>query len=762
MRYLLKKMLRDFRSMSRQFIAIFLMAFIAMLIYSGMEGTWYGMEVGIQRYFEETDIADAWAMAQNFSEDYIDGVSQIDGIKSVEGRMVFSVTPIDNPNGSIEITSFSTLKSSRPVLIDGTELNEEEQGLWLAKEYAEKNSLAVGDVISIDYNGEVIDFAVLGIISEAEYVYYLGNNDEVLPDYSQYGYAYINKETLNKKLRHNNVNRLFIKYEDNVNEKEVKSEIYNKLSNQGTIILDHNQNKSIRGVNDKIQQLYKISLMFSSIFVLLALLTIVTTMRRIVKTQKIQIGTLKGLGVSKGTIVFHYALYGFIISLLGVVLGILMGPRLLSPVLLAAQLKTYSIPDVESQLNNISIMMGAFIVIACTVATIFASLKGLRGVPAENMRNVSMQKVKSKNSKLVGLLSFEWRWILRETFNNKVRFIMGVVGVTGCMMLVMATRGLQDSAHYANDYLYKEVYTYEQKITVTPEFDQNSIDKKSDEYQMVQENTIEILKHDEKKVGTVTVIGSGNFIHLSNMKDEAINIDNNEGIISHKLSEVLGVTIGDIIEIKDYTKNEYLYLKITEISNIPSPQGIFMSKDTWNALGREFVPTSILSKDNNSSELIKDNPAVNNVTNKSDLSISVNKLLDTFKMIFLLLNVAAITMGVVILYNLGTLNYTEKSREYATLKVLGYKPREIFALSIRESLLTTIIGVLVAIPCGYKFLEIYVKTVSVESFEWLIKLNNGSFITALTVTIICSLGINILVAIKINKINMIDSLKSVE
>lgn len=760
MKYLLKKMLRDMKSMLGQFIAIFLMAFIAIFIYSGMEGTWHGMEMGIQKYFDETNIADAWIISGDFTEDQMEKVGQVEGVKSAEGRTVFSATAKEiSADSSIEFTSFSTLKSSKPIVTDGEALNEKSQGVWISEEYAEANGLSVGDVLTVELGQGASELKILGTILQSEYVYYLGNGDEILPDYEQYGYAYINEDTLNNKFSFNSINRIYIVYENDVNEKSIEEDIQKELDNQGMIIMDHQQNKSIRGVNDKIQQLYRISLMFSSVFILLALLTMITTMRRIVKTQKIQIGTLKGLGVSNAIIAIHYGLFGFIISFLGVILGMLTGPRFLTPILLSAQLKTYSIPDVTSHITNISVMMSILIVIGCTLATVLASIKGLRGVPSESMRNTTLQHIKSKKSRKPQFFSFEWRWIFRETLNNKVRFSMGIVGVAGCMMLIMATRGLQDSANYANEYLYENVYTYDKKVNIAPNFEPSSIAEDDKGYQMIQEGSIEISKHDNIKLGTVIIVDPGDYINLSDMNNQKISIESNEGIMSHKLSEVLGVEKGDIIQVKDYTMADSLYLKITEISNIPSPQGIFMSKDTWESIGKKFVATAVLCDANSD---LSDNTEVINEVKKSTLKEGVNKLLDTFKMIFLLLNIAAITMGIVILYNLGILNYTEKSREYATLKVLGYKSSEIFALSMRESFLTTLIGVIVAIPCGYAFLELYVKTVSVESFEWLIHLETDSFIIALVVTVICSFVINIFVAIKINKINMVDSLKSIE
>lgn len=759
--FLLKKMLRDIKAMFQQFIAILLMAFIAMLIYSGMEGTWYGMQEGLEQYCEETNIADAWILGSVFSIEEINQFKEIEGISSVEGRMNI-VFPLDEEgeNKSIELNVFSSLNISKPIIVEGKEINEELEGIWLDKEYAEKNNLSIGDKFVFYFGNEKIESEILGLVLNSEYTYYLGSNDEVLPDYTKYAYGYINENTFQKLTGSKyTVNKIYIEYESGADAELIKEKISDKFVDIGMMYVEQEQHESIKGVNNKIQQLYKISLMFSAIFILLAILTIVTTMKRIINIQKIQIGALKGLGIKSSTIIIHYACYGVLVSSLGVIAGIVIGPRFLTPILLSAQLKTYSIPLVNSQITYMSILIGLGIIFSCTLASVLACLAEMKGVPAENMRNNNVQEVNFRQNGLLEKMDFESRWILREIFNNKIRFVMGIVGVAGCMVLIIATRGLQDSANFANDYLYGEVYTYERKINISNEFDNNFAG--GDTYQYIQEGQIEIINHNKEEIGTVIVVGDGNFINLKNSDGEAIDIENNEGIISHKFAEMLDIEKGDIIELKSYLKRDVIMLKITEISNIPSPQGIIMSEMTWKSLGMDFAPTAILSSDS-SEDFSKEISGVEGIIEKSEQSQSVENLLDTFKMIFLLLNIAAITMGGVILYNLGTLSYTEKSREYATLKVLGYRPNEIVMLSIRESVLTTFIGILVAIPLGFKFLQIYVNVVSVETFEWIFRLEKESFMLALIVTVVCSLGINVIVAKKINKINMVDSLKSVE
>lgn len=184
-----------------------------------------------------------------------------------------------------------------------------------------------------------------------------------------------------------------------------------------------------------------------------------------------------------------------------------------------------------------------------------------------------------------------------------------------------------------------------------------------------------------------------------------------------------------------------------------------MTKQTWENLGAKFIPTSALSEKLNASE---DGDKYEKIIEKSSQIENVNSLMSSYNMIFNLLILAAITLAVVILYNLGALNYTEKIREYATLKVLGYHNKEIANLALKENLITTTVGILIGLPLGFAFIRIYIGIVSVDNFEWLSKLEIKSLTIAIVITVICSFGVNLLLGLKIRKIKMAESLKSVE
>ena len=185
-------------------------------------------------------------------------------------------------------------------------------------------------------------------------------------------------------------------------------------------------------------------------------------------------------------------------------------------------------------------------------------------------------------------------------------------------------------------------------------------------------------------------------------------------------------------------------------------------KNAYENLGQDFIRTSLLLDDNEISQDIESLSYVQEYTTIDSQYESTNEITKSVSMIFVIMIVAAILLAVVILYNLGILSYTEKSREFATLKVLGFYQKEITLISLRENIITTLIGWIIGIPIGLWFLKTYVSIVSTDSFDWVAKLSVPRFMVASLITVGCSIGVSLLLTLKVKKINMVEALKSVE
>ncbi|MDR0569908.1 MAG: ABC transporter permease [Clostridiales Family XIII bacterium] len=769
MKYLIVKMFRDMKAMIYQFYAILLMAFVGVAIYTGLEGAWHGLEAGLDNYFAMTGVADAWAVADGFSDEEARRISRLPGVSAAEREMV-GYLDIKSPGVSgdpeLRLAVCAGGNAHQPFLVtEGADFDGKSDGLWLDADFAGAKSLWPGDSLTVSMNGRRTNMRIMGLVLAPEYVCYLGSQDDIIPDHDKYAFGYANEHYAAEIFGAFRPNKLNIYYSEGADEGAIREGIDQVIKGRTSFFMNHGLNASIKSTRVKISQMFKISLLFSSIFVLLALLTIVTTMKRIVSAQRIQIGTLAALGTRGSVILAHYSLYGFIVSLLGAVLGLLLGPAVLSEVLLGIQLKIYSIPFAGRRLTWLSALLVVLIVGLCTLAAALASRGGLKAMPAESLRNSSAGNVRYRRAKGEGMssgavVSFEWRWIFRELSKNLVRFLMGVAGVVGCVTLIMASLGLQDSANYANDFLYSQVYTYRYKLNIDRYFDTGKA--RGDFAQLLEEDEALFNAGARHMGGRVSVMEEDGFVSLYDAKGRRMSLADHEGVMSHMLARTLGVKAGDEVAVRCQGAEDELRVRVTGISNNPAPQGLFLHRDVWEGLGMDFLPTAVLTSDEALAGRLGADPSVSRVLSVDDQSRNVKKLLDSFTVLFNLLILAAITMGWVVLYNLGLLSYSERGLIYATLKVLGFRRLEVTSLAYRENAFITVLGLLLGVPAGLSFLRLYVGLVSADNFEWPVKLNDSSFVASLALTAVCAVFVNYVIAGKINGVRMAESLKALE
>lgn len=399
----------------------------------------------------------------------------------------------------------------------------------------------------------------------------------------------------------------------------------------------------------------------------------------------------------------------------------------------------------------------------------FACSKSLKRMPAEILRGAVPKTGKRILVERIPFiwkrLSFGWKWSLKDISRNKVKTIMRIIGVFECMMLLIASLGMKNSLDYANNYVYNTQYTYGTKAVLqqnTTEENRDELIKIAGESQWVQEIPLEIKVNDKEKSAFISIVDSGNFVNLETLENKIIEFPQEGVFITRKIAEQLDLNVGDEFEFRARGYENFTTSIITEIVSAPSPQGIFISSNQWEQMGKSFVPTLLLIKSNSIEEKIKDLSYVQESTTIDNQLQSTRNITESISIIFFLLKIAAVVLGVVILYNLGVLSYTERTREYAALKVAGFYQKEIRFFALRENIFITVIGWLIGIPIGISFLKIYVRTVSMDSFDWVAKLTPLSFIIASVITVGCSIGVSLLLTQKVKKINMVEALKTVE
>lgn len=769
---LLRKMLRDMRSNLSSFISIFIMAILAAFVYSGINAEWYGMQNISDNYYDETNLPDIWITGSDFTQEDVKIVKQLNGITNVTLRLCFDspveITSSDNQSDILLRLNIMDENNtvSTPKVVAGSPLNSASEGLWLDEYFAKANKLKTGDTISLEISGERLQVRVLGLILHPEYVYKAKDGSTFLPDHKSFGFAYLYSSFFDQFSVTNYIpyNQLLITLNDEVHVDTVIKELENIYSDRYSIIIDRDNHPSVSAFNSEIEQNKAMGGVFPVVFFLISALSMLTTMTRMTNSQRILIGTLKALGFSKKRILFHYISYGIWLGLVGGLIGLFTGPLVIPPILFAMQKTIYTLPQWSIAISPSSIHIVILLVLCCGASSYLACHGQLKEMPASSLRPKASKHIRHnplEKSKLWLSLDFSIQWNLRDIWRSRIRSVMAVIGVTGCTALLIFGFGLRDTVNNVSSLMYKELNLYESKINLVENPSKEAQDSISKSYsgQWIMEASIELRNDNNKENGSLTVLDIGDKMHFKDYKNRLISLPEEGIAISSKMAELLGIRPGDTVEWRLYGEKEWIRSIATLTYRTPMGQGLSLTRREYEGLGKRFMPTALLT-----SEFIEDNgqlKAIKNIQNKNSLIDDFNNMLESMKMIIVILVLGSLLLGSVVLYNLGALSFTEKTRELATLKVLGFFPKQIRSLLQLQNLWLTLLGILIGIPTGCRLVSFMLSTMP-ASLDMVPSISLLSLLFSITVTLIISVAVNWVLSKNISKIDMVSALKSVE
>ncbi len=569
---------------------------------------------------------------------------------------------------------------------------------------------------------------------------------------------------------------------------DAKEEV-NKIENPTWYILDRSDNAGYSSFIQDTESIENLSIVFPIVFFAIAVLVSLTSMTRMVEEERQEIGTLKALGYNTFHIVFKYILYASLACIIGAIIGMNIGFQLLPRIIWSMYEMMYTMPSIIVSFNYENAMLGLSIIYICIVgATIYAILREAKSVPATLLRPKSPKLGKRVLLERVTFiwkrLNFSHKVTVRNIFRYKKRFLMTIIGIFGCTSLILAGFGLKDSISKILPYQYENIFQYDMQValktTLTDEQRQNAITnlKENEKITDVVESKIlsETAQNGENEEDVQIVIPESKeeikkVINIIDLETEEKIECNQEGvIITDKLSELIDVKVGDTIKIKDSDGNEK-EVKITNIAENYISHYIYMSKEYYENLYQEQYNTNVLFvKDNNltedeEEEISKEIIAKNEVSTIS-LTSNVLKTLDdtmnSLNYVVVILIVSAGLLAFVVLYNLSNVNISERIRELATIKVLGFYDREVYSYITRETILLTIIGIILGLIGGY-FLNFYIiGTCEIDILRFVKVIDPLSYLYAILITAVFSIIVNIFTYFALKKIDMISSLKSVE
>lgn len=781
---LFRKMLRDYKANFGAFFSVFLLAALAMALFCTFEGHVLSQKVARENYHKECNLSDVWMYGEGFSDDELDTVRNLDFVKDAQLRMSVTGSAPDCDGAQVDIYLERENLVDTPYYISGKPFDPTDtDGIWLANAFARLRNIKVGDDFTIEYNGITFTREVKGLVESAEYefreadgdadvyleniaIVYMSYDAFPIRDYINHMVDKISDEKLAKIMPYT---QMIIVTTDGggLAHEEALAE---SIDRDYSAIVDRKSIPGLARLDSELEQHQSFSYLFVIIFVGIAILVIATSMGRMVEQQRTQIGTMNALGLKRHKIMLHYISFSLVVSVVGVVLGLLVGTLWGSPAVIGMFANWYIVPGLHSVFHPMYLIIAAGIVAVCVLASYISCRKLLRIKPAEALRPAAPKKGKKcifERLPFWKKLSFTSQYNLRDISRAKLRSFMCVIGTAVGMLLMIYAVGCNELLGSMIEINFNRVTVGEYQIKFSEDAKTETVDDMAEELdgEMVMMNQVEVAKEknapsDKKKKETVTVLEGKNLYNILDLNNQVKKLTPGTIGISRKLAADLDVKEGDTIYWHLYTKNTWYEAKVGTIYRSLESQGIAYLREDYEKTGAEYIP-SFLMTDDKAAKDKADLDYVTGVNSKSEMQAAYESSMEIMNMMVGMMAVFSILMIVVVLYNSGVLSFHERVKEFATLKVLGLRSSKIRRILSMQNLWLSIIGIIIGAPLGNVSLNAMINT-NGENFDYNLMLAPVDYVIAGIFVMIISMLVSFMFSKRIRKLDMVETLKGVE
>lgn len=558
---------------------------------------------------------------------------------------------------------------------------------------------------------------------------------------------------------------------------DAKKEI-DELEKPKWYILDLDSNVGYYSFSQDSERINKLAKVFPLLFYIVAVLVSLTTMTRMVEEERGELGTLKSLGYNDNQILFKYIIYALLATTIGSVLGVIIGSKTIPSIIYGMYSLMYTLGDFINSFDLTSALLGSLIAIGCILlSTYLAVKKSLKEVPAELLRPKSPAIGKRVLLERIPFiwkrLSFSRKVTIRNVFRYKKRFLMTILGIAGCTGLIITGFGIQDCITNMVPNQYEKIFSYDLEITFNK--DSKTLDKDYEEISKLKEFTstlkvnkeaIDILNKDTNQ--TVQLIVPFNdyndFIKIQDRKTKKQYSLKDKIYVSEKLYKLLNLKENDTLKIK--LDNKEYTTKVGGSTENYIMHYIYMSKDVYNSDSYNTMLVKVNNLTNDArkelSKKLKEYDSVSKLTYNSLSRTVFDDAMENFGQVSGVLIVSAGLLAFVVLYNLSSINISERKRELASIKVLGFYDNEVYNYIGRENKILTFIGMLLGCLIGYILTMYIIKTCELDITMFSPKISIYSYIYSLGITLVFTVLVDIATYFSLKHIKMVESLKSVE
>ncbi len=768
---LTRKLLRDFKEGWKSFFAIWIICTLAITLYVGIDACWRGMEHNFEQQFDESHMADLWVEGA-ISDRTVRDLAAIEGVADVQRRVV-AYADSQGLKGDPVVWLAMTDGPARintARLVAGEPLPEARKDICVVQDrFAQTHGLSVGDTLNVKLNGQDFSLTIgaLGTLGEFVVTMYDG---EFSPDQYQFGYATVSPGTLG----HLPYNQACLTLSPDADVARVKRAVQELMGDTQAVALLREDISSIKMAMDEAQQIRAMGQIFPLVFFIIAALITWTTMSRLVENQRMQIGTLFSQGYSRGQLIGHYASYGLVLAVLGVLSGLAGAYFGFAPVILNMLGTLYTLDGVKPfLLPGVVGLIGLVLAVITGGASMISARVALRENPAALLRPKPPKKGKRIVLENVGWiwnrLKFSSKMILRNLFRNPMRALMGIIGSLGCTAMMLTGFGMRDSVDFVLRNYYTTTMRYDAvaylKRDAPRDYAQTiGLRAGAGAWEEKMVSNCEAFVDGQWQVKPVFVYeDAAEMVHLIDEEGERIRLPLEGVALTRKASEEYGLGVGDVLSLRN-AGGRALTTTVTQVVDVQLGQGIYASRTAWRALDlTPWRPTAVtMVGEGLNLAAAADLEAVDRVRTLDEERNSNSQVLEVMNLVVLLLVVFSGALALVVLYNLGYLNFSERIRELATLMVLGFNPREIKHLVLRENLIIAFIGLPLGFLVGPQLHELVLKTGLPNTLEFVPYIRSVSWLFTGGFTVAFALLVNWMLGRKFKDVNMVEALKSIE
>lgn len=815
---LLKHIFMKIKDNYKRFLSLICMAFLGVGFYAGIQSSSPDMLKTLDNFYDENNVYDISIISNvGLTEDDLLKLSKIKNVElAINIQEKDTYLEIEENNYVVKLIEYNSQMNN--VYIKDGRLPKNNNEVSVDNALLENNNLKLGDNITIDGKKYSIVGNVISPLyfsaerpnsnlgsGKVDYYIYVYNGSLDLEAYSNIyitvkgAKKYLTNSDSYKKLI-NNVKKDIdlikdkqqdIRYDELYSDIIETSEMYDisidesKFIKPKWYIYDRLDNTSYKELINASDNLKKIGNIFPIIFFAISVLVSLISMMRMIEEDRVENGTLKSLGYNSFHITLKYVIYSLLATTIGSSVGAIFGSYIIPSVIWNIYKKIFFIPKFIYLLKSDYNALGLWICILCICGTsVIVCIKNLREVPANLMRP---KAPKSGKKILLERINFIWKKLkfsdkitIRNIFRYKSRVITTILGIAGCTALILAGFGLKDSIKDVTDFQFNNIIKYDKLLMTNESINQIDIEKellnddKVENFTNVNTQNIKVLFNEQQQ--EVTMITPDDFnsisksISLIDLKTNNVidNISDNSCIISEKTAKLLDIDVGDKISLLDNDNNKY-DIKVSYIIKNYINQYLYINKNTYNNLFNNFKINSILislkDEDKNSKDFDKkyiSNGYALTIVDNDDIKSSMNDMLGSIDSIVAILIIAAASLAFVVLYNLSNINISERKREIATLKVLGFYPSEVDKYINRETVLLTILGIGIGLLFGSYLSHFIISTCEPDYIMFDRHVYTLSYFYSLFITVIFTIVVTIVTHFNLKKINMVTSLKNVE